>query len=152
MSQTDGIDERTIELIASRVVRALKDELAEIAAGIQETSVTEFALTVDDVAERFRVSPSTVYAHWREWGGYKLGAGNKSAIRFRPSTLPTGPPKASQPTQPSSARLGRARRGRRAPVVLHGEPRLPTEFDRDLTHITAADRANSARPFDGADA
>jgi len=38
MSVSDGIDERAIELIASRVARALKEELAELAAGLGERS------------------------------------------------------------------------------------------------------------------
>ena len=154
MSQSNSIDEHAIELIARRVANALKDQLVEIAAGLGERSVTESTLTVDDVAERFSVSRSTVYAHWREWGGFKLGAGDKSAIRFRPSSLPTRQSKASQPVRTSNARPSRSRRARRASVVLRGEPRLPTEFDGDLTVLgrAAKDRVDLASPFDAADA
>lgn len=154
MSQSNSIDEDAIELIARRVANVLKDELAEIAAGLGERSVAESALTVADVAERFSVSRSTVYAHWREWGGYKLGAGDKSAIRFRPNGLPTRQSEASQPVRTGNGRPGRSRRGRQARVVLRGDPRLPTEFGGDLTVLgrAAADRVDLAPPFDAADA
>jgi hypothetical protein len=36
MNHTDGIDERAIDLIASRVPKALRDEAADIAAGLDE--------------------------------------------------------------------------------------------------------------------
>ena len=151
MSHGDAIDERAIELIARRVARALRDELADIAAGLGNRNGAESVMTVNDVAERFCVSRSTVYAHWREWGGYKLGTGDKSAIRFRPSSLPTQPSKLSQSTRPTSRQPGRARRERRPRVVLRGEPRLPTEFESDLTDRgSPVDRANPARPYHAA--
>jgi len=51
-------------------------------------------LTVGQAAERLGVARSTVYAHWREWGGYKLGSSDKAPIRFdagalRPARLPS---------------------------------------------------------------
>lgn len=33
-----------------------------------------------------------MYAHWREWGGYKLGAGDKAPIRFNSTALPVARP------------------------------------------------------------
>jgi transposase-like protein len=44
-------------------------------------------LTVGQVARRLGVARSTVYAHWREWGGYKLGRGDKAPIRFDSGAL-----------------------------------------------------------------
>jgi transposase-like protein len=82
MSSGDSIDERTIELIASRVAVALREELEEIAAQLAARSNAAGALTVDEVAQRFGVARSTVYAHWQEWGGYKLGESAKAPIRF----------------------------------------------------------------------
>lgn len=104
MSQSNIIDERTVEVIATRVANAVKQELVEIATGIRARNDDDLALTVDDVAARFCVSRSTVYAHWREWGGYKLGSGDKAAIRFSPNSLPTQPASTSPPTAPNSRR------------------------------------------------
>jgi hypothetical protein len=62
-------------------------------------------LTVGEVAEGFGVARSTVYAHWREWAGYKLGASAKAPIRFEGTDLPM-PPAAAPPldTQPAARR------------------------------------------------
>jgi AraC-like DNA-binding protein len=129
MTPDDTVDERVIELIASRVARALKDELAEIAAALGQRTVSESALTVDDVAERLGVSRTTVYTHWREWGGYKLGSGEKAAIRFSARTLPTHSGTSSHQsrneTGPATAR--RRPRDSKRPV-LRGAPRLPIEL------------------------
>lgn len=129
VTQTDKLDDRAIELIASRVVRALRYELAEIAAGLGQRSAAEPALTVNDVAERLDVSRSTVYAHWREWGGYKLGGGEKAAIRFSASALPRQSATSPFPSRNGSgpATASRRARPRRRPV-LRGAPRLPAEL------------------------
>jgi hypothetical protein len=89
MSSADSLDERTIELIACRVAAALREELALIAAQLAARDDPESVLTVDDVAERFGVARSTVYAHWQEWGGYKLGDSATAPIRFEGGRLPT---------------------------------------------------------------
>jgi transposase-like protein len=125
---SDGLDEQTIELIARRVAIELRDELEAIAAELAKGNVGTRPLTVEDVAEKFGVARSTVYAHWREWGGYKLGAGEKTAIRFPATVLPNQsdrqtqrPGMAARPDAPQ-----RARRRRR--TVLPGVPRLPIEL------------------------
>jgi transposase-like protein len=82
------IDEHTIEAIASRVTAALREELEELVARLAAANGHHRPLTVEQVAERFDVARSTVYAHWREWGGYKLGDGEKAPIRFDGSALP----------------------------------------------------------------
>jgi len=115
-SQPPGIDERTIELIADRVAALLREELEAIAADLARQSDPELPLTVDEVAERFGVARSTVYAHWREWGGYKLGQGKRAAIRFRSTRLPEAfdrdASKSGEPSRPpNSALLGVTRRG-----------------------------------------
>jgi transposase-like protein len=117
---TPEIDERTIELICDRVAAKLRDKLDAIAADLLATSSTR-PLTVEQVAERFGVARSTVYARWREWGGYKLGEGPNTAIRFPAHTLPEAPRIAQREAQP-------AKRRRRA-GVLRGAPRLPSAFD-----------------------
>lgn len=129
MTQSDSLDERTIEVIVTRVVGALRDELAEIAAGLGQTRAADLVLTVDDVAERLDVSRSTVYAHWREWGGYKLGAGEKAAIRFSASALPSHSATTPLPPPNGAGPATATRRPRtRRRSVLRGVPRLPVEL------------------------
>ena len=100
MTPPDSIDDRTIELIANRVAAALREELAEIAAQLAARDDAESTLTVDDVAERFGVARSTVYAHWQEWGGYKLGESAKAPIRFGSGRACAVGRSAKQPTDP----------------------------------------------------
>jgi transposase-like protein len=120
VSLPESIDQRTIELIASRVVEALREELAVIAAQLAAHDDPESALTVGDVAERFGVARSTVYAHWQEWGGFKLGESPTAPIRFQGADLPTRPEK--QPAEePVPSRPAR-RRPRRQ--LISGAPRL----------------------------
>lgn len=127
--RSDGIDDRTIELIARRVAVVLRDELEAIAAELANGNVSGRPLTVEDVAERFGVARSTVYAHWREWGGYKLGEGEKTAIRFPPTALPHHSeirPQGSATNGGPERAKRTARPGRSA--VLRGAPRLPMEL------------------------
>jgi transposase-like protein len=122
----ERIDERTIELIAASVATHLRAELEAIADGLAQTRAGSRPLTVDDVAERFGVARSTVYAHWREWGGYKLGDGQKAPIRFAPSELPAGLPPEPEPAAQQRAR--RRSRAHRERPTLEGLPRLPAEL------------------------
>jgi transposase-like protein len=116
MTPPDSIDERTIELIANRVAAALKEELVEIAAQLVARDGAEGTLTVDDVAERFGVARSTVYAHWQEWGGYKLGDSAKAPIRFGRADLAIGR-SAKQLTEPPPAKRSPPRRRRRRELI-----------------------------------
>lgn len=131
------IDDRTLEQIVELVVDALRGELEDIAAGLTVDDRDAEAgrqLTVDEVAQRFQVARSTVYAHWREWGGYKLGGAGTAPIRFDAAGLPASRPDADPPaTSPSSpetsARTVRKRRRRRDLVV--DTPR----FDQPLAEL-----------------
>lgn len=116
MTPPDSIDDRTIELIANRVAAALKEELSEIAAQLAGRNDAESTLTVDDVAERFGVARSTVYAHWQEWGGYKLGDSPKAPIRFAPAELAVGRSD-NQPTEPPPTKRSPTRRRRRRELI-----------------------------------
>jgi transposase-like protein len=129
MSQADSIDARTIELIATRVAQALREELEAIAAALTNTNGTRTPLTVDDVAKRFGVARSTVYAHWREWGGYKLGDSDKAAIRFSPQSLPEPQGGAGSSSRAAWPRVIRHGRRRHSNVLPSSEPRLPDVFD-----------------------
>jgi hypothetical protein len=111
------IDEQTIGLIADRVTASLRRELELIA---NELTDARRPLTVEDVANRFGVARSTVYAHWREWGGYKLGSGDKSAIRFDEKALPI---------PPNSAPGNGSGRRRPGPGLLTNNPEAEQTFD-----------------------
>jgi transposase-like protein len=125
----ESIDDHTIGLIAGRVVTALREELEAIVVQLGRPNGSEPSLTVDDVAERLGVARSTVYAHWREWGGYKLGDGERSAIRFLPSTLPDHARAPAQPTRNGRKLQTARRRSRtRGRPILRGAPRLPIEL------------------------
>jgi Bacterial regulatory proteins, tetR family len=129
VTESAGLDDRTIEQIAARVATALRDELADIAART-ESGGREDALTVDDVARRLGVARSTVYTHWQEWGGYKLGPGDKAAIRFHPGGVPAHPSVGAQSTPP--ARTGPRRSRPRGRTLLRGRPRLPMDLTLGL--------------------
>jgi hypothetical protein len=124
-SDQRAVDEQTIELIAQRVIAAIREDLDAIAHGASAPVATE-QLTVGQVARQLGVARSTVYAHWREWGGYKLGAGEKAPIRFDSAALPIAAhePKPSRrsTTQPGSMRI--RRRGTR-PGLIGDAPRIP---------------------------
>ena len=82
------VDEQTIDLIADRVIAALREDLETIVAELSASNNASDQMTVGQVAHRLGVARSTVYAHWREWGGYKLGPGDKAPIRFDSTALP----------------------------------------------------------------
>lgn len=119
------IDDRTIDLLAERLAAVFREELESFAARLAPTGR---ALTVEQVAERFGVARSTVYAHWREWGGYKLGEAQNTAIRFPPHALPEASTKdvAQQPKR---------RRTRKRGNVLKGAPRFPTTLGGELADL-----------------
>lgn len=139
MTDTPGIDDQTIALITERVVAALRDEIEEIVMSLAAATGSD-PLTVGEVAERFSVARSTVYAHWREWGGYKLGAGDRAAIRFALNALPARPTDHSTAPVAKPAVTRRERPGRRVRAVLPGKPRLSSEFDGDPAQSTPQPR------------
>ena len=116
MTGVDSLDDETIELITERVVAALRDELRALALAVIADKASR-PLTVGEVADRLGVARSTVYAHWRQWGGYKLGPGEKAPIRFDESRLPCAP----RMEQSDAASPGSARRRRRE--LLQDNPR-----------------------------
>lgn len=120
------IDDRTIDLLAERLAAVLREELETFAARLAPTGR---ALTVEQVAERFGVARSTVYAHWREWGGYKLGEAQNTAIRFPPHALPE-----LSATSTGTQRPKRARSRKRG-AVLKGAPRFSSAIGEVLADI-----------------
>ena len=69
-----GLDLTLVDLIAQRVLQLLGDRNGD---EIQ-------LLTVAQVARRFQVHPSWVYANARRLGALRLGAGPKAPLRFDP--------------------------------------------------------------------
>lgn len=131
------IDEGTLALIVELVVDALRGELVDIVAGLAvDASDTDSGrqLTVEEVAARFNVARSTVYAHWREWGGYKLGEAGTAPIRFDaaglPATRPDADPLAAGPSRPRTPTRTVRKRGRRRDLVVD-TPR----FDQPLAEL-----------------
>jgi transposase-like protein len=124
------VDEQTIELIAQRVIAAIRDDLDAIAAGLSTSPQATEQLTVGQVARQLGVARSTVYAHWREWGGYKLGASDKAPIRFDRTTLPILAP-GSSPHQPPPAKPTQKRRHKNRPRrdLLADAPRVVRPLD-----------------------
>ncbi|MGH2868010.1 MAG: hypothetical protein ACRDNK_10640 [Solirubrobacteraceae bacterium] len=124
------IDEQIMELIAARVTTALREDLETILAELGQPVTPAPTLTVEQVARHFGVSRSTVYAHWREWGGYKLSNGDKAPIRFDGRNLPA----ASETSRSHPARLPDIqspprRKRRRRRDLLSDTPRLTPPLD-----------------------
>ncbi len=127
---TDPHADQLVELIAERVAASLREDLEVIAAQMSPRSPQPELLTVGQVAERLGVARSTVYAHWREWGGYKLGASDKAPIRFDAGALPTGTaPSLRQRSEPSSRPRRAVPRRRPRKHLLRDAPRLSQSLD-----------------------
>lgn len=126
-----AVNDDTVELIVERVIEALRCDLAAIAAELAKSPEANDQLTVGQLARRLGVGRSTVYAHWREWGGYKLGPGDKAPIRFDSSALPTPPRAAPAPHAIESKRPASSPRRRRRPRrdLLVDAPRFAHPLD-----------------------
>jgi transposase-like protein len=117
------IDETATKMIAAEVAESLRDELQALTARFVRADAKP-SMTVSKVAAHLGVTRSTVYAHWREWGGYKLGSGGKAPIRFEASKLP------SHVSEDHNGRDGRAPEpGRRRRVLIADAPRMPKALE-----------------------
>jgi hypothetical protein len=119
------LTEQAIMRIAGRVAQTLRQDLEMIAAQVAAPGTRDDQPTVGEVARRLRVAPSTVCAHWREWGGFKLSDGARAPIRFDADRLPAGERAPGQPRQrkthpPSKATHKRRRRA----TLIADAPRL----------------------------
>jgi hypothetical protein len=116
-----GLDLMLVDLIAQRVLQLLGDRNGD---EIQ-------LLTVAQVARRFQVHPSWVYANARRLGALRLGTGPKAPLRFDPRRvalavedppLSGGPPVESAPTPETPRARGgtaaRRKRGLRGSIAL----------------------------------
>src|SRR4051794_11931755 len=105
-----GLDLALVDLIAERVLELLGDRDGD---EIQ-------LLTVAQVARRFQVHPSWVYANARRLGALRLGTGPRAPLRFDPRRVALAvedlplPVEDSPPREASGARpAAPARRNRR---------------------------------------
>lgn len=105
----------------------LSDEQLEHLADLVAVKVVEMRpagkpmLTVEDIAMTFRVSRAWVYENARRLGGVKLGAGERSPIRFDPELVaaamrPVGEPPAASALAPPARTPSRKPPKRLLPV------------------------------------
>jgi hypothetical protein len=79
---------RFVDAIARRVVELLNGGGS---AGVNAAEDSSGAcLTVSQVAARYRVSRSWVYAHQRQLGAMRLGDGPRARLRFDPKAVAEG--------------------------------------------------------------
>jgi hypothetical protein len=76
-----------VDAIARRVVALLEGSRARADAARPATEPGSACLTVSQVAARYRVSRSWVYAHQRELGAMRLGDGPRARLRFDPKVV-----------------------------------------------------------------
>jgi hypothetical protein len=75
-------DPEFVEAVARRVVELMEDGDAKSAAPHQPSS-----LTVAQVAVKYGVSRSWVYAHQRELGAMRMGRGPRARLRFNSAVV-----------------------------------------------------------------
>jgi hypothetical protein len=80
--RTSGAETRFAEVIARRVVELLEGNGSDGADATARGATSGTCLTVSQVAARYRVSRSWVYAHQRELGAMRLGDGPRARLRF----------------------------------------------------------------------
>ena len=76
-----------VDAIARRVVELLEGSRARAEAGRPGAEAERACLTVSQVAGRYGVSRSWVYAHQRELGAMRLGSGPRARLRFDPKVV-----------------------------------------------------------------
>src|SRR3954470_1808841 len=100
-----GVDLTRVDLIAQRVLQLLGDRNGD---EIQ-------LLTVAQVARRFQVHPSWVYANARRLGALRLGTGPKAPLRFDPGRVALAvedpPPSGDEPVDDTPVRDAASERG-----------------------------------------
>lgn len=116
--------ERAVDAISERIAALLREDLCELLADIEVPRPARAVLTVAEVAGRLGVTRPTVYAHWREWGGYRLGRGTRAPIRFDPERLPSPLPNPAGDA-PAARRRAGERDHRR---LIADEPRFSQPF------------------------
>jgi len=80
-------DAQLVDAIARRVVEILEGSRARADVAGPAADPGGACLTVSQVAARYRVSRSWVYAHQRELGAMRLGDGPRARLRFDPKVV-----------------------------------------------------------------
>lgn len=80
-------DAQLVDAIARRVVELLEGSRARADAARPASDPGSTCLTVSQVAARYGVSRSWVYAHQRELGAMRLGKGPRARLRFDPNVV-----------------------------------------------------------------
>jgi hypothetical protein len=82
-----GDDAQLVDAIARRVVELLEGTRARAEVARPASDTGRACLTVSQVAARYRVSRSWVYAHQRQLGAMRLGDGPRARLRFDPKVV-----------------------------------------------------------------
>jgi hypothetical protein len=113
-------DAQLIDAIARRVVELLEGARARADAALPGADPEGGCLTVSQVAARYGVSRSWVYAHQRELGAMRLGQGPRARLRFDPKVVAeaiTAFDGSERPPEPLVVATG----GRRGPRLIEFE-------------------------------
>jgi hypothetical protein len=109
---------RFVDAIARRVVELLEGGGSAGVNAVDDSSGA--CLTVSQVAARYRVSRSWVYAHQRELGAIRLGDGPRARLRFDPKVVAEGLAAFARSKAPAE-RPGKLPRQRRQMSLIHFE-------------------------------
>ena len=109
-----------VDAIARRVVELLEGARARAAAAHPGADPEGGFLTVSQVAARYRVSRSWVYAHQRELGALRLGQGPRARLRFEPKLVAEAITAFDRSELSAEPRVA-APRGRRGPRLIEFE-------------------------------
>jgi transposase-like protein len=88
-----------------------------VARRVAEILDSGASLTVAEVAARYGVSRSWVYAHQRELGALRLGAGPRARLRFDPKVVADAIAAFEGAREAEQAVPDQGRRGREVPLI-----------------------------------
>lgn len=114
-SPASTAESQFIDAVARRVV-----ELLESGRGNGTPTLSEEGgecLTVAQVAERYRVSRSWVYAHQRQLGAIRMGSGPRPALRFDAQVVVEAIAAMAEPTATDAVDTNQKRRGRELRLI-----------------------------------
>jgi hypothetical protein len=109
------LDPRFVDAVARRVAELLEPGDPRVAAA-EGGGHTSASLTVAQVAARYRVSRSWVYAHQRELGAMRLGHGPRARLRFDAQMVADGIAAFDAPN-PAEEPPSRRGQGREVPLI-----------------------------------
>lgn len=110
-------DPEFVDAVAQRVVELLEVRSPGPAAGGPGGGTSSRSLTVAQVAARYGVSCSWVYAHQCELGAMRLGAGPRARLRFDSKVVADAIAAFEADRVPEEPGLMRSRRGRETPLI-----------------------------------